>query len=326
MQRLSKPRGFLMIAGAVVLILFVRSCSDTAVDPNEVSYVFTVSRNAETAEIKEKLLSQEYIQGKWFLGPAMFLHGGYGRIAPGGYRIADDMGSWDIATVLTSPPSLRWVTIPEGLRKEQVADRLQEALTWDDSERLGFLQAEDPEPYELTEGFYFPDTYLIPVDETPDKVARRFVNRFNENFDPLLPALAAQNIRYNTAIKLASIIQREAAGTHDMPLIAGVLWNRLLLPMKLEVDATLQYMRGDEGEGYWAPIDVAIKKTDSPFNTYMYPGLPPQPISNPGLDAINAVINPEETDCLFYLHDNDRQIHCSKTYEEHLQNIETYLR
>ncbi len=96
--------------------------------------------------------------------------------------------------------------------------------------------------------------------------------------------------------------------------------------MRLEVDATLQYMRGDTGSGWWAPIDVAIKKTDSPYNTYLHEGLPPGPISNPGIDALNAVLHPEETTCLFYLHDADRQIHCSVTYEEHLRNIDTYLR
>ncbi len=308
-----------------LVLLSLRACSRLPVDA-ETASIFVVGRNAETAEIKEKLLTQEYAQGRPLLALSMLLHGGYGRIAPGGYRLNAEMSSWQMAGLLTSDPPLRWITIPEGLRREQVADKLQQAFTWDESERDAFLLADVPHPYDLADGFYFPDTYLIPTDETPAEVAKRFVNRFNENFDPLLPELRAQNIKYDTAVKLASIIQREAGGKSDMALIAGVLWNRLLQKMKLEVDATLQFMRGDEGEGYWAPIDVAIKKTDSPYNTYMYPGLPPQPISNPGMDAIKAVINPEETDCLFYLHDNDRQIHCSKTYEEHLRNIDMYLK
>ncbi len=122
---------------------------------------------------------------------------------------------------------------------------------------------------------------------------KRFINRFNEQFEPYYEKLRDANIKYDTAVKLASIIQREAAGTHDMALIAGILWNRLAIKMKLEIDATLQYVRGDEGKGYWAPITPAAKSLDSPFNTYMYAGLPPQPISNPGIDAIDAVLNSE---------------------------------
>ena len=157
-------------------------------------------------------------------------------------------------------------------------------------------------------------------------VTKRFINRFNDNFAPYVTSLRDANIKYDTAIKMASIIQREAGGKGDMPMIAGVLWNRLLINMPLEVDATLQYLRGDTGSGSWAPINIAVKKIDSPFNTYMYKGLPPQPISNPGLDAIDAVLHSEDTKCLFYLHDNNRQIHCSETYEGHLENIDTYLR
>jgi UPF0755 protein len=95
--------------------------------------------------------------------------------------------------------------------------------------------------------------------------------------------------------------------------------------MTLGIDATLQYIRGDVGKGWWAPITVADKQIDSPFNTYKYKGLPPHPISNGGIPAIEAVLNPQTTDCLYYLHDKNHVTHCSVTYEEHLQNIQTYL-
>jgi UPF0755 protein len=312
------------VVAAVLILVLLRGCfSEPASTDAE---IFTVSRTAETAAIKEKLATREFVQGRWLFGLSMLLHGGYGRIQPGGYKVWPSMGSWELASTLTSAPSLVWVVIPEGLRKEQVADRLATALEWDDGLRDAFLEAPVAKPYELTDGFYFPDTYLIPVTETGAAVARRFINRFNENFDPLLPDLRNANIKYDTAVKLASVIQREAAGQHDMPLIAGILWNRLLIKMPLEVDATLQYARGNTGSGYWAPIDPSHKYLDSPFNTYMYPGLPPQPISNPGMDAIDAVLHSEETTCLFYLHSDDRQIHCADTYEGHLENIDVFLR
>ncbi|MFH1565593.1 MAG: endolytic transglycosylase MltG [bacterium] len=112
-----------------------------------------------------------------------------------------------------------------------------------------------------------------------------------------------------------------------MPLIAGILWNRLLKEMKLEIDATVQYARGKTEKGWWTPIKASdITEIDSPYNTYKYKGLPPHPISNPGINAIEAVLNPIETDCLYYLHDDNREIHCAKTFEEHKANIEKYLK
>lgn len=319
------PVRALKIGVAVLMLLLAVAAHGGTFKPSE-KLLFTASRTAGTGEIREKLLKSPAVQGRWFFDVAMLLRGGYWRIAPGGYSIDPSMSSWEIAGIVTSEPALKWTVIPEGFRKEQVADRLARDVGWTQEKRDAFLAVDIETPYELKDGFYFPDTYLIPTDEDVEAVTKRFINRFNDNFAPYVEQLREANIKYDTAIKLASIIQREAAGAHDMPLIAGILWNRLLIGMKLEVDATLQYMRGDEGKGYWAPIDVAIKKIDSPFNTYMYKGLPPQPISNPGMTAIEAVLNSEETDCLFYLHAPDRSIHCSVTYEGHLENIDDYLR
>ncbi|MBP9773676.1 MAG: endolytic transglycosylase MltG [Candidatus Peribacteraceae bacterium] len=321
----SRAKSYIILAVVVALFIFgISSCFRKA--SAEDIQIFTVSRNASSADVKEKLAKQDFMAGRWFFGPALLLHGGYWRVQSGGYKIDPAMSSWALAGVLTSDPQLKWVVIPEGLRREQVADRLATALNWKPETREEFLTAAIATPYDLTDGFYFPDTYLIPVAEEPATVAKRFVNRFNDTFDPYVKKFRDANIKADTAIKLASIIQREAGGKTDKPLIAGILWNRLLIKMPLEVDATLQYARGDTGSGYWAPISVADKKIDSPFNTYKNAGLPPQPIANPGIDSIDAVLNSTDTPCIFYLHDNNRQIHCSETYDGHLQNIETYLR
>jgi len=127
----------------------------------------------------------------------------------------------------------------------------------------------------------------------------------------------AQNIKWTTLLRLASVVQREANGKEDMPLIAGILWNRLLKDMRLEVDATLQYARSNTGDGWWAPITIAKKQIDSPYNTYKNTGLPPHHISNPCIEAIEAALHPASTTCLYYLHDSSREIHCSDTYNGH---------
>ena len=221
---------------------------------------------------------------------------------------------------------MKWVVIPEGLRKEQIAEILATELGWSDQEKSDWVTKYTVMNDDYIEGVYFPDTYLIPKDESGLQIAQRFIDKFNEQFAPYAEKFAAQNIKWTTALKIASLIQRETGSKEDMPLIAGIIWNRLLQGMKLDIDATLQYARGDTGNGWWAPITVADKQIDSPYNTYLHSGLPPHPICNPGIDTIDAVLNPAKTECLYYLHDSNGQIHCAKTYEEHKANIEKYLK
>jgi UPF0755 protein len=237
------------------------------------------------------------------------------------------MNTRKLMNVLTSEPQLKWITIPEGLRKEEVGERLAKELHWSDTELEKWNTTYTAMEYDFREGVYFPDTYLIPVDENGLATAKRMIIRFNERFEGYPEKFAEKDVLWTTGLKVASIIQREAAGKEDMALISGIIWNRLLNDQPLEIDATVQYARGNTGSGWWAPIAASdIDNIDSAYNTYKYDGLPPTPISNPGIDAIEAALNPVETDCLYYLHDNNRQIHCSKTLEEHEQLIDEYLR
>ncbi|MFA6375847.1 MAG: endolytic transglycosylase MltG [Candidatus Paceibacterota bacterium] len=244
----------------------------------------------------------------------------------GGYKLSKKMNVAQIAAVLKQKPYMEWVVIPEGLRKEEVAAILGGALGWTRAQEDKWAAVDTQTKADNVEGVYFPDTYLIPVDEASLDVAKRLVAKFNEKFAVYLPEFSAQNIKWTTGLTLASIVQREAANAGQMPLVAGILWNRLEQGMALNVDATLQYARGDAGKGWWAPISVRDKQIDSPYNTYKNKGLPPHPICNPGIAAIEAVLKPEKTDCLYYLHDAGGAIHCAKTYEEHQANIEKYLK
>ena len=176
------------------------------------------------------------------------------------------------------------------------------------------------------EGVYFPDTYLLPKDETGEDIAFRFIAHFGDKFGPYQAAFTKDNVRWPTAIKIAALVERESAGKEDMPLVAGIIWNRLLQGMPLAIDASIQYAKGSSENGWWKPLVKGDTKLDSLYNTYIHKGLPPTPIANPGLDAIEAVLHPEKTACLYYIHDNNGLIHCSKTYAEHQENIEKYLK
>lgn len=285
---------------------------------------FIVSLNSTNDTIAASLLESEYIKDKDIF--MSILSKNTKNIAPGAYKISKEMTGEQINKVLTGQPYMKWIVIKPGLRKEEIAEILASTLGWAKIEKENWINKDTTSSLEYTEGVYYPDTYLIPVEEEPVLVAKRLVNKFNENFSGYLGQFTAKNIKWARALTLASIVQREASSNSDMPLIAGILWNRLEQNMALGVDATLQYLRGDKGSGWWAPISVADKQIDSPFNTYKYKGLPPHPISNPGIMAIEAVLNPTETDCLYYIHDKERKTHCAVTYEEHIKNIEMYLK
>lgn len=287
--------------------------------------VFIVNRNQTEAQTLDKLKTQGLIRNKIAFKLVLYIKGNH-KIDSGGYNVSKNMSAWQIAGKLTVSPDMKWVVIPEGLRKEQIGEKLAETFGWSDEEIEKWNTVYTKMNIDYIEGTYFPDTYLIPVDENGLDMAKRMTRRFDEQLAPYISQFAQQNILWTTGLKLASIIQREAGGKDDMPLIAGILWNRLNQDMNLEVDVTVQYARGNTGSGWWAPIKAEdITNIDSPYNTYKYKGLPPYPIDSPGLDAIEAVLRPTETDCLYYLHDSNRQIHCAKTFEEHKVNIEKYL-
>lgn len=281
---------------------------------------FVVTTTATQSEIIQKLKTDGFIK---HIGAFNIIVPD--SIAPGGYKLQKDMNAFAVADVLKSDPYMKWVIIPEGLRKEEIATLMQKSLGWSDVQVTTFLTKDTNTAPDMREGVYFPDTYLIPVDESTADVAKRLNRRFNEVFAPYAKEALEQNITWPTVITIASLIQREAAGKHDMPLIAGVIWNRLEINMRLDIDATIQYARGDTGLGWWAPLTFAKNSLESPYNTYIHKGLPPGPIANPGLEAIRAVLHPQKTDCFYYLHAKSGAIYCSKTYDEHKEKIKLYL-
>lgn len=288
--------------------------------------IFIVNKKQTEEQTLDKLKSQDFVRNKKAFKFILDSKNKDGEIEAGGYRMSKNMNAWQVASKLTTAVDMRWVTIPEGYRKEQIGEILADTLGWKEEELDKWNTVYTKMNVDYIEGTYFPDTYLIPIKENGADIAKRMTRRFDEQFAPYIGEFANQNILWTTGLRLASVIQREAAGKTDMPLIAGIMWNRLNQGMNLEIDATVQYARGKAEAGWWAPIKAEdITNIDSPYNTYKYKGLPPRPICNPGLEAIKAVLDPAETECLFYLHDSERQIHCAKTYEEHKENIERFL-
>ncbi|RJR29327.1 endolytic transglycosylase MltG [Candidatus Microgenomates bacterium] len=253
-------------------------------------------------------------------------------IPPGQFNIAANLTLEDVVLKLLKGPSEVWVTIPEGFRREQVAERVANGLGLVGVERDNFLS----EFLTLTknkEGYLFPDTYLFPPDVSASRVLSTLLSTFDKKFpqgerDKLDPL----GISLDEAVVLASIIERETLNASERPEVAGVLYNRLEADWPLQVDASLQYITGGKrclGKtecDWWTPPTVEEKNIPSPYNTYLNSGLPPAPIANPGRTALLAVANPISTNYWFYIHDDSGSIHFARDLSEHNANISKYLR
>jgi UPF0755 protein len=221
----------------------------------------------------------------------------------------------------------RIVTIAPGMRKEQATDAFASALDWNKKQQKTFMTAAASSTLPLVEGSFEPGAYLVDVGTTPT-VAQNLVNeRFSEDILSHYGTTTAQIVPLNEALTIASLIQREASGPDDMRIISGIIWNRLFAGMDLQIDATVQYAEANkETAGSWWPAvipkNIYLK---SPYNTYVNPGLPPTPIANPSVAAVLAALNPINTPCYFYFHDNAGQFHCSDTYAEHVALLKKYF-
>ena len=209
------------------------------------------------------------------------------------------------------------VLIPEGFRNEEVARRLFRQLNLPEKEFLSLAK----------EGYMFPDTYDFRVDVSAEDVVDVMIKTFNTKVQTEIIA-SGTSLTELEVVTLASIVEKESRNDADRPVIAGILLNRLEIGQGLEVDATLQYLLGENEDGWWAHDSVALveaKSIDSPYNTYKYSGLPPGPINNPGLKSVEAVLKPTPSNYFYYLHESDGTPHYAETYEQHQNNIANYL-
>ncbi|MCK9578058.1 endolytic transglycosylase MltG [bacterium] len=348
----------LLALGFFPLNVFANTTADAS---NENQAYFVIAIDEEEVDVVNSLYEKKLIKNKEIFNLILDIAGLHNKLKPGGYKIDNNLNELQVVKILISESDLKWIVIPEGYRKEQIAEVLAKELRWKEKQKMDWIFKTTETKPEYAEGVYFPDTYLIKANETGEQIAKRMINRFNEKFAPYQAQFLENDIKWTTALKIASIVQREAASKEDMPLIAGIIWNRLADDMRLEIDASVQYVKDSlthsnvevcqkkntilwsnnlcmqsgvieapflyiSSGDWWKPIASEDKKINSSYNLYLNTGLPPKPIANPGLSAIDSVLNPAVTDCLFYLHDKNKKIHCAKTYDEHLKNIETYLK
>jgi UPF0755 protein len=247
----------------------------------------------------------------------------------------------NLITVKEGVDTLR-VTFPEGIRYEEMAVRAQEAgfgLSEEFIEAVNraqlpeSLQAAVPEGQGL-QGYLFPDTYILPVGSTMDDLVALMLETFAERFSPELRAAAeARGLSVHAAVTLASIIEREAVIPEERPIMAGVFMNRLAAGDLLGADPTVQFALALDPAsvadyGWWKrELTLEDLEIDSPYNTRKFPGLPPGPITNPGLASLEAAANPAVTDYYYFVADavaGDGSHRFAVTEAEHDANTAQY--
>ena len=234
------------------------------------------------------------------------------RIAPGGYVLPKFAGPRDLVRIFKAGPTHQQVTFPEGFTGWQVAARLK---------KNGFAGADQlnnlvyppgkPSPYE---GTLFPETYLLPVRADGKTLLANLQKPFSETIEKLSPNLPKVNgkpISKRELVILASLVEREAADRKEMPQVAAVLINRLNEPMRLQVDAALNYARLLNNQEHKTRILYTDLKVKSAYNTYLNDGLPPTPICNPGKNALEAAAKPAKIPALFYVYSPKPKRACS---------------
>ncbi len=246
------------------------------------------------------------------------------KLQAGRYDIPSSLSVAQITKLLQHGTFDVRLTFLEGWRREEYLEYTLERLPVDNE---SFTEGFMTETKEL-EGYLFPDTYLVSQDVTAKELVALLRENFERKYVEMAEVIAEQKLTKKQAVILASMVERETRQPEEAVIIAGIFLKRLKIGMPLGVCATVQYALGyqEKEETWWKKtISNEDTKVDSPYNTYKHAGLPPGPISNPGLAALRAVANPQSSEYLYYLHDEDGNIHYAKTLEEHQQNKVKYL-
>ena len=266
-------------------------------------------------------------------------NGADASLEAGDYELRHNMSMREIAETLQhGRMEDLTVTIPEGLRAEQVAELLAAQNVMDGSLFLAAVRqgvaidhpllADRPAGMSF-EGYLFPETYRLPARAKPEDVLIRMLNTMEQRLPIAWQGMAqAQGLTFYQVLTLASIVEREAVVPDERPTIASGYLNRLKSGMRLEADPTVQYAMGYQPQTkQWWKTPVTIEEYEginSPYNTYLYPGLPPGPICSPGERAIIAVLQPAQTNYKFFIARGDGSHIFAETFEEHQRNYQQY--
>ncbi|MFH1048723.1 MAG: endolytic transglycosylase MltG [Patescibacteria group bacterium] len=298
---------------------------------------FVISSGESAKQIGENLAKEGLIGDFFYFKFYLWKSGLKSSIKAGEYNLSSAMSIPEIVDILSKGKIVEQdivVLIPEGLISAEIEEilagkellekgQLIKAVLEKNLNRYykyDFL-LDKPKDANL-EGYLFPDTYNFYKKTTPEEILEKILNNFDKKVDlEMREEIARQGKTIFEVLTLASIVQEEANGAGDMKIVAGIFQNRLDIGKPLESDATINFVSGKKmRQPLFSDLEIS-----SPYNTYKNIGLPPGPIDNPGIDAMRAVIWPEKSSYLYFLHTPDGKAVYGRTYEDHLRNRVKYL-
>lgn len=311
------------IIAVMVVSLFGQPVSN---DTTKVEFLITPGQGID--QIADALSQAKLIRSRTVFKLTVFRLNIAKKIQAGYFFLSPSQSAAEIAqSLIKASTKQAWVTLPEGLRREEIAnliiDKLVETKTKHRFDPDDFIRQTAK-----LEGRLFPDTYALGENITTGEVIEKMTNRF----DKITVEIGISPEKLNQVVVLASLVEREAGEDSERPTVAGIMVKRLANNWPLQVDAAVQYALSTSRCRIricdWWPksLTPADLKITSAYNTYTNPGLPPGPIGNPGRTSLEAAAKPKASKFWFYLHDLDGHIHYAETIEDHNQNICTYLK
>ncbi len=327
------------------LLLDLLSRFDTPARPGDSSQrTFIVKKGETTAAISDRLQAEGFVEDARVFRYMADLEGVAEGLAAGEYNLSAGMKPSEILGILAGGKTRAspMITIPEGWRAEEIADRLSARGIGTIDQFMAVVRqgsfgspalAGRPAGASL-EGYLFPDSYSVDEKTTPGTMAQRMTEQFELRLTPEMREKAARlGMTVHQIVILASVIEREAVVPDERPLMAGVFYNRLKEGMPLQSDPTVQYAvatadpQSQKQFGWWkSDLTTEDLQIDSPYNSYRYPGLPIGPICNPGLASLRAAVEPTTTDYLYFVAKPDGSHAFARTLEEHNANVARYGR
>jgi UPF0755 protein len=291
-----------------------------------INQVITIREGMSLKEVASALKGNGIITNKDLFMLWTRLLGNSRKIKAGEYLLNSGMAPVRIIEILTRGIIITYpVTVPEGFSIEQIGDIL--AANGLADKKLFVSLAHEPgviKKYGISgpslEGFLYPDTYQFGKGLPPSLIIDVMVKRFWEIIGPYMDRIKGLEMTVEEVVTLASIVEKEAGTAEEMPLIASVFLNRLRNGMRMESDPTVIYGMND----FTGNLTRKDLLESTPYNTYVIRGLPPGPISNPGLASIKAVLYPAETDYLYFVSKNDGTHYFSSSIEEHNRAVWKY--
>ncbi len=329
---------FLIIAIILFSFIYSRAINSSAGKGDDLNFI--IERGDSVNVIAENLKEEALIKSGLVFKIYVKLSGKQSDFKEGVYTLSPEMSVKNIVETLTPRVSLKpeeWITFVEGWNLNDYARILDERglISFDEflditgggslkdySTYFSFLE-DKPEGHSL-EGYLFPDTYRFFYDSSPDDIIKRILSNFDKKLDlEIRDEIERQGKSIHEILTMASIIEKEVRSDDDMRTVSGIFWNRIKNRQALESCATLAYILGENKDRY----TYEETRIESPYNTYMNRGLPPGPIANPGIRAIQAAVYPESTDYNYFLTDSETfETIFSRTYEEHLRNRDKHIR